>query len=81
MLSNLVVLAILAVILVFFMPWFLMHVFWLIGEIFWLWMLIDCVTRKFRSNTNKVIWVLVVVFGNIIGALVYFFFVKLGSRK
>ena len=80
MLGNLVVLAILAIILVFSMPWFLMHIFWLIGGLFWLWMLIDCVTRKFKKNTTKVIWVLVVVFGNIIGALVYFFFVKWGRK-
>src|SRR3989338_7263929 len=41
--------------------------------IFWLLMLIDAVTREFDSDTDKVVWVLVIIFTNIIGALVYYF--------
>lgn len=80
MLSNLAVIFILAVLVLVFIPWALMYLFWLLGAAFWFWMLIDCVTRKFKKNTTKVIWVLVIVFGNIVGALVYFFFVKWGSK-
>lgn len=56
----------------------IMVVIGLIGTVFWIWMLIDCVLRKFKSNTNKIIWVLVIVFGHFIGALIYFIFVKRG---
>ncbi len=41
--------------------------------IFLILMLIDSVTRKFDSDTDKVIWVLVIVFVNFVGALVYYF--------
>lgn len=54
----------------------IMVIIGVIGTIFWIWMLIDCVLRKFKSNTNKIIWVLVIVFGHFIGALIYFIFVR-----
>lgn len=57
----------------------IMVVIGLIGTVFWIWMLIDCLLRKFKSNTNKIIWVLVIVFGHFIGALIYFIFVKRGK--
>ena len=58
----------------------IMVIIGLIGTVFWLWMLIDCVLRKFKSNTRKIIWVLVIVFGHFIGALIYFIFVKWGRK-
>ena len=58
----------------------IMLIIGLISTVFWLWMLIDCVLRKFKSNTNKIIWVLIIVFGHFIGALLYFFFVKWGRK-
>jgi hypothetical protein len=45
----------------------------LLGFAFWLWMLIDCLQRKFK---DKLIWVLVLVFLGPLGALLYFFLVK-----
>lgn len=39
---------------------------------FWLWMLIDCLTRQFKGN-DKIVWVLVILLLNWIGALIYFF--------
>lgn len=40
---------------------------------FWIWMLINCLksTRK-----DKFVWTLVLLFGNIIGAVLYFFIAK-----
>ncbi len=81
MLSNLIALFIFAILLVFFVPWFLMHIFWFAGALFWLWMLIDCVTRKFKNDTMKIVWTLIIIFLPFLGSLIYFFFVKLGSRK
>ena len=40
---------------------------------FWLWMLIDCLTKMNSEGNDKLIWALVIIFGNFIGAVVYFF--------
>lgn len=40
---------------------------------FWLWMLVDCATKE-RSDTNdKIVWLLIILFLNLIGALLYYF--------
>lgn len=44
-----------------------------LGIIFWIWTLIDCVANKRLTETQRVIWVLVIFFAGIIGSLVYFF--------
>lgn len=44
--------------------------------VFCILMLIDCVKRKFKEDSEKIIWVLVIVFTGIIGALIYYFVVK-----
>ncbi len=41
--------------------------------IFWVWMLIDCIKRDFE---NKVVWILILVFTGILGAIIYYFVVK-----
>jgi hypothetical protein len=41
--------------------------------IFWLWMLIECIMNKGLTSTEKLIWVLVIIFLNGLGALLYFF--------
>ena len=38
----------------------------------WIWMIIDCATKE-EEGTNKVVWILVVVLANWIGALIYLF--------
>jgi uncharacterized membrane protein YhaH (DUF805 family) len=40
---------------------------------FWLWMLIHALTNRGMNGTEKLAWVLVVFFGSLIGAIVYFF--------
>lgn len=45
----------------------------LAGFAFWLWMLIHALTNKGLSDGEKVAWVLVVFFGNLLGAIIYFF--------
>lgn len=40
---------------------------------FWLWMLIDCVMRDFD---DKVMWILIIIFLNFIGAVLYFFLMR-----
>jgi len=40
---------------------------------FWIWMLIECATKEPDTGNNKVVWILIIVFAHIIGALIYFF--------
>ena len=40
---------------------------------FWIWMLIDAITRIPSEGNTKLIWILVVIFAGIIGALIYYF--------
>jgi hypothetical protein len=41
--------------------------------IFWIWMLIHAITNKGLDGTEKIVWVLVVLFLHFLGALIYFF--------
>ncbi len=49
--------------------------------VFWLWMLVDCLKRDFKGDYNKVVWVLVLIFLHILGALIYYFVVKVPDKK
>ncbi len=41
--------------------------------IFWIIMLVDAATRKFKDGTEKVVWILIILLVGFIGALVYYF--------
>jgi type VI protein secretion system component VasK len=57
--------------------WFLIVCLVLAGVIFWVWMFIDCLARKDASFADdKAVWIIVLLFTSIIGALLYFFFVR-----
>jgi len=49
--------------------------------VFWIVMLVDCVKRKFKNDTDKIVWVLVIIFAGIIGALIYYFIVKSKGKR
>ena len=44
--------------------------------IFWIWMLVDCLTNPALDSVEKLIWVAVIFFLHLVGALVYFFVAK-----
>jgi len=48
--------------------------------VFWLWMLVDCLKRDFKRDIDKVVWMIVLIFLHLLGAVVYYFVVKV-SRK
>ena len=48
-------------------------IFSLATTAFWLWVLVDCVTKEPAEGDNRMIWVLVVALAGFIGAAVYFF--------
>jgi hypothetical protein len=45
----------------------------ILGTIFWIWMLVDCIQNRGLQESTKIIWILVIVFTHFIGALIYFF--------
>lgn len=54
---------------------------WLLLFVFWLWMLIDCLKRDFKRDYEKIVWVLVMIFLHILGAIIYYFVVKIGEKE
>jgi len=51
----------------------LMMIIWLALFIFWVWALIDILKSDFKESINKLIWLLVVFFFYVLGALLYYF--------
>jgi prolipoprotein diacylglyceryltransferase len=51
-------------------------IIFILAFVFWIWMIVDCAQRKFRNETDKVVWILVVIFLQLIGAIIYYFAVK-----
>lgn len=49
--------------------------------LFWLWMLINLLKRKGMDSTTKLIWLIVLVFINVIGVILYYFMVYRPDRK
>ena len=47
---------------------------------FWLWMLIDCLKNEKNEENQKLVWALVIILTNWIGALIYFF-IRRNERK
>jgi len=43
----------------------------LIGLLFWIWMIYECATRE-RNTTEKILWLLLVIFAPVLGSLIYF---------
>jgi len=48
---------------------------------FWIWMIIDCAKRNFRKDTEKIVWILVIVLLSVLGAAIYYFAVKINDKK
>lgn len=49
------------------------------GTIFWIWMLIDCAANKRLKESERIGWIIAIVFTHLLGALIYFFAAR--SRK
>lgn len=39
--------------------------------VFWIWMLVDCIKNERLNQTEKIVWVLVIIFLHFLGALIY----------
>lgn len=51
----------------------------LLGQVFWLWMFVECLVKEPDDTNDKLLWGLVIFFGNLLGALLYFV-VRRGER-
>ncbi len=40
--------------------------------IFWVWMVIDCATKEPVAGNSKVVWILIILLGNVVGAGIYY---------
>jgi hypothetical protein len=45
----------------------------LLGTVFWIWVLIDCLINEPSEYRDKVVWVIIIVLTHFIGAAIYFF--------
>ena len=41
--------------------------------VFWIMMLIDSIKRNFKKESEKIVWVLVIILTGILGAIIYYF--------
>jgi len=48
---------------------------------FWVWMIIDCAKRRFNNDVEKIVWLVIIVLGQWIGALVYLLAIKLTNER
>lgn len=44
--------------------------------VLWIWMLVDVAQRKFENENDRLLWLLIVILGGGIGALIYYFVIK-----
>lgn len=45
----------------------------LAGFIFWVWVIVDCATKEPSEGNDRIVWILIILFTHIIGALIYYF--------
>lgn len=62
-------------------PTLLFSIIAIVGFIFWIIMIVDCLKREFDIPTEKVTWILVLLLLNIIGAVFYWFIGRKENQK
>ena len=56
----------------FFSSFFILFfALWISGIAFWIWMLVDPLQRQYDKENDQPIWMLVIIFGGVIGAITY----------
>ena len=56
--------------------WFSLIALGILAFVLWILMIIDVAKRKFKQENDRVMWILILVFTGIIGAIIYYFIVK-----
>jgi hypothetical protein len=52
----------------------------ILASIFWVWMLIDCLLNPRLQGLEKLIWLLVILFLHLLGAIIYYFVGRPGQK-
>jgi len=60
----------------FFLIYFAVLALIVLALIFWIFMIIDVAKRKFKNETDKIAWILIIIFTYVIGAIIYYFIIK-----
>ena len=47
--------------------------FAVLAAIFWIWILVDCITKEPSEGNDKIAWLLLILFVPLIGGLIYYF--------
>ena len=50
----------------------------LLTTVFWVWALVDCLLNKTLGDTEKIVWVLVLLLSHIVGTVLYFLLARRG---
>ena len=58
------------VVLLFMLPIVLIG---LLGTVFWVWMLVDCLMNESSEGNDKIIWAVVILATHLLGAALYYF--------
>ena len=45
----------------------------LCAGVFWLWMLVECATKESSVGNTKIVWIMIILFASVFGALLYWF--------
>ncbi len=56
--------------ILYILPFFLLVA---LAAIFWIWMLVECLTQESSEGNDKLAWTLVILLANFLGAVIYFF--------
>jgi hypothetical protein len=48
----------------------------IVSTVFWFWMLFDCLANRRLESIEKLVWVLVIFFGHLLGAILYYVIAK-----
>jgi hypothetical protein len=49
--------------------------------VFWVLMLVDVIKRKFPKDDDRILWILIIALAGIIGAIIYYFVVKIKDKR
>jgi prolipoprotein diacylglyceryltransferase len=60
----------------FILIWILFFAVGILALIFWIFMIVDVASRKFKQENDKVMWILIVILTGVIGAAIYYFIIK-----
>ena len=73
--------ALASLVIFFVLLWIAFAIVGILALIFWIFMIVDCAKRTFKNESDKVLWILVIVLAGFVGAVVYYFVVKKEDKK